>query len=193
MPCGALGDYSLVSLGGSSPFGTGGSGCLVLAFGENDLANHLESCDGRGYDTADGIYAPQLTDSLESLPDKLECIRQSYSRISGIMTRSDFWLQRGSGRQKSSFTGTVVTAQDEPQCNAAVESLVSAGLAAFVRRLHVHRKSCFEHGCRGLKNIENATAVAPRSFMVDIAGAVNAGRIEKLAAQMTVIAESIHA
>ena len=191
--CGTMGDYTLISLGESSVFGTGGSGCLVLAGKGNNMENHIRACEGGGYQTADDIYAAQLGDSVTKLPETLALAAKSFSHIAAIMTESDFWLQRGSGRQKSSCAGTVVTAQGEAQCEAALASFEAAGLSRYARRLHVHRKSCFEHGCRGLKNIENASAVAPRSFEVDILGAVNSGKFEELAAEMEYIARNIHA
>ena len=192
-PCGALGDYSVVSLGQSSVFGTGGSGCLVTAGIPGDLLVHTESCDGCGFQTADEMYAGGLLKSCDSISDTLETAAAAHADITRILKESDFWLQRGSGRQKSSCAGTVMIAQDEAHCQAAFASFQQAGLSRLARILHVHRRACFEHGCRGFKTIENASALAPRSIAVDIFGAINAGRLDDLTARMQYIADNIHA
>ncbi|MBQ9901561.1 MAG: DegT/DnrJ/EryC1/StrS family aminotransferase [Clostridia bacterium] len=191
-PSGSFGDYSLISLGNSSLFGTGGSGCLVTANGANELTALIETCDGSAWDTADGIYADRLLASAEELSGRLAANESALAEITSIMKESDFWLSRGGGRQKSSCCGTIVIAQSEAHCQAAVDCFEKKGLSDFVRKLHVHRRACFEHGCRGFKTLENASALAPRAFEVDIAGAVNAGKFDALTAQMTYIAKNIH-
>ena len=46
MECGRFGDYALISLGVSSVFGSGGSGCLVAANGANELRMNLVGLSG---------------------------------------------------------------------------------------------------------------------------------------------------
>lgn len=192
-PVGSAGDYSLISLGSSSVFGTGGSGTLLLCSKDFELSALQSICDGEGYGEADSAYAEALEASFGRISASLEAASAALRDITAIMKNSDFWLQRGGGRQKSACSGTVVIAQDETQCEAAIASLEAAGLGCFARRLHSHHKSCFEHGCRGFKTLDNATALAPRSFAVDINGAVNAGRLEELKAHMQYISDNIHA
>lgn len=191
-PCGGFGDYSLISLGKSSVFGTGGSGCLVTANGVNELGALIGSCDGCGWDSADGIYGDELLSSADQMETRLGANEAALAEITAVMKESDFWMSRGGGRQKSSCCGTIVIAQSESQCEAAVAGFEKAGLSEYVRKLHVHRRACFEHGCRGFKMLENASALAPRAFAVDIAGAVNSGRFADLKVQMRYVAETIH-
>ena len=190
--CGSFGDYSLISLGKSSLFGTGGSGCLVTANGANELGTLIGSCDGCGWDSADGIYGDELLASADRTESRLEANEAALAEITSVMKESDFWMSRGGGRQKSSCCGTIVIAQSESQCDAAVARFENAGLSEYVRKLHVHRRACFEHGCRGFKTLENASALAPRAFAVDIAGAVNSGRFADLIKQMRYVADNIH-
>ena len=190
--CGGFGDYSLISLGGSTVFRTGGNGCLVTANGANELGALIGSCDGFGWDSADDIYAEGLLASVDEMPARLAANEAALAEITSVMKESDFWLRRGGGRQKSSCTGTIVIAQSEAHCDAAVGSFEKKGLSDFVRKLHVHRRACFDHGCRGFKMLENASALAPRAFAVDIAGAVSAGKFDLLKAQMKYIADNIH-
>lgn len=191
--CGSFGDYSLISLGTSSVFGSGGSGCLVAANGANELASLIEVCDGSGWDTADGIYGKSLAGFSQTMPRTLADAESALAEITGIMKESDFWLRRAGGRQKSSCSATIVIAQSEAHCDAAVASFDAAGLSDLVRKLHVHRRACFEHGCRGFKSLENASALAPRAFSVDIFGALHSGRIPDLMKQLRFVAEKIHA
>ena len=190
--CGSFGDYSLISLGQSSVFGTGGSGCLVTANGVNELGALIGTCDGCGWDTADGMYADALLSALEAVPERLGANEAALAEISSIMKDSDFWMSRAGGRQKSSCCGTIVIAQNEAQCEAAVAGFDEAGLAAFAKRLHVHRRACFERSCRGFKMLENASALAPRAFAVNIAGAVSSGKLGELKEQMRYIVDNIH-
>ena len=178
--CGGFGDYSLISLGASSVFGTGGSGCLVTANGANELSSLIRGCDGSGWDTADEIYGESLLASLNSIPETLSGAQAVSVEISDAMKNSSFWLSRGGGRQKSACSSTVIVAQSEAQCDSAVASLEAAGFSDAVTRLHVHRRACFEYGCRGFKMLENASALAPRAFAVDIFGAFHSGRTGEL-------------
>ena len=191
--CGCFGDYSMISLGASSVFGTGGSGCLVMANGDNELHALIVPCDDLGWQSADDIYAEELFQSLETFPESLSRAETALAEITDIMKESDFWLRRGGGRQKSACSATVVIAQSEAQCEAAAACLASAGLSDLFRRLHVHRRACFEHGCRGFKALENASALAPRALVIDIFGAIHSGRLDGLKAQMKFIADNIHA
>lgn len=191
--CGGFGDYSLISLGTSSVFGTGGSGCLVTANGANEFGTLIGVCDGSGWDTADGIYGKSLEASLQKMPGTLAAAESALAEITGIMKDSDFWLRRGGGRQKSSCSGTVVIAQSEAQCDAALASFEAAGLPELAKKLHVHRRACFEHNCRGFKMLENASALAPRAFAVDIFGALHTDRIPALMKQLRHVAGKIRA
>lgn len=183
IPCGAVGDYSLISLGRSSVFGTGGNGCLVVSMHGNAFVRQLEACDGGGYQTADNIYADALAAAFERREEVLSACRKSAQRMEQALVHSDFWMQHGSGRQQSSYARMILIAQDAKQCEAAVASLEDAGLERYVQKLHAHRKSCFEYHCRGFKNIENAAALAPRALCIDLFGAYHAGDAEHLAGQ----------
>ena len=190
--CGGFGDYAMISLGASSVFGTGGSGCLIVTNGANEFRSLIETCDGAGWDSADEMYGEALLTSCDRIPLLLDEAESALAGIGGIMKGSDFWLSRGGGRKKSACSGTVVIAQSEAQCEKAVGSFGAAGLEDLVRRLHVHRRSCFEHGCRGFKTLENASALAPRSFAVDIFGALHTGRLDSLNKHLRYVAEKIH-
>lgn len=181
---GSAGDYAVISLGRSSVFGTGGSGCLLLCREDFELSRNLKFCDGEGYDTADAMYADALLAALDGIPAVLERTREAFAAVTEAMKDSDFWLQRGSGRHRSSCVGTVVIAQDEAQCQAAVAALEAAGLSDFVKRMHSHHKACFEHGCRGFKFLDNANALAPRAFTLDLMGALNAGQFDVLLSKL---------
>ena len=191
--CGGFGDYSLISLGGSSVFGTGGSGCLITANGANEFRSLIGVCDGSGWDTADEIYGKSLLASLKKMPQTLDGAEKALAEINEMMKGSDFWLRRGGGRQKSSCSATIVIAQSEADCDAAVAAFTSAGLSEYVKKLHVHRRACFEHSCRGFKTLDNASALAPRAFSVDIFHAMHSGKILDLMKQLRFVAEEIHA
>ena len=104
------------------------------------------------------------------------------------MKKSDFWMSRGGGRQKSSCSAAVLIAQSEACRDAAVAAMESGGMPEYVRKLHIHRRACFEHGCRGFKTLENASALAPRAFAVDIFRALHTGKVDRL---KDVLAESV--
>ena len=173
-PFGTVGDYSLISLGRSSVFGTGGNGCLVAAMGDNSLSDVLlaKEC-GSGYQSIDEIYGEPLVNSVENMENILQKSRDTAKAIDDIISGSDFWLQRGRGKQKSSFGKITVIAREEENSRAALEAFEKAGLSDYVSPLHAHRKSCFNGSCRGLKDIINAAAIAPRSFSIDIFKAIH--------------------
>lgn len=193
LPCGSVGDYSLISLGRSSAFGTGGSGALVISFGESPLRDGIAFCDGDAYQSIDEIYGEALLTAFDGLDRVLERSRAAAKHIDDVLSDSDFWIQRGSNnRQKSSFGALAIIAQSEEHGARAVAFLQNAGLAAYVRPLHVHRRACFDKGCRGFKTIENAAALAPRAFRVDIFGALHAGELDGLMAAVDKMAKEIH-
>ena len=190
--CGAVGDYSLISLGSSSVFGTGGSGCLIAVNDGSSFGENIMGCDGSGYQYADGIYANALLEAADNMETVLSRSRETVKIWEEILSDSDFWIQRGSGRQKSSFGKLAIIGQSAEHAAAAVKSFASAGLLGFVSPVHVHHKSCFRHGCGGFKNINNAEAVAPRAFSVDLFGAIHAGKIEGLTQHIRYIADNLH-
>ena len=188
MECGRFGDYALISLGVSSVFGSGGSGCLVAANGANEFGRLIGVCDGSGWDTADEIYGQELLDSLQKIPRVLSEAESAVVDITDTVKKSDFWMSRGGGRQKSSCSAAVLIAQSEACRDAAVAAMESVGMPEYVRKLHIHRRACFEHGCRGFKTLENASALAPRAFAVDIFRALHTGKVDRL---KDVLAESV--
>lgn len=188
MECGRFGDYALISLGVSSVFGSGGSGCLVAANGANEFGRLIGVCDGSGWDTADEIYGQELLDSLQKIPRVLSEAESAVVDITDTVKKSDFWMSRGGGRQKSSCSAAVLIAQSEACRDAAVAAMESGGMPEYVRKLHIHRRACFEHGCRGFKTLENASALAPRAFAVDIFRALHTGKVDRL---KDVLAESV--
>ena len=190
--CGSAGDYAFVGLGGSSVFATGGTGCLLLAYGDYPLSETLISCDGSGYQAADEIYAAPLAAALDSLDERLEGLRDAFFGIKNALRDSDFWVQRCGGRYTPSCAAAVYVAPDESLRDAALECFRNAGLGDLVSPLHAHHKSCFEKCGRGLKTLDNASALAPRSWIADIAGAVNSGRIAALTDCFRLVAENIH-
>lgn len=192
-PCGSVGDYALISLGRSSVFGTGGSGALVMSFGESPLGEGIDFCDGDGYQSVDDGYGEALLTAFDSMDGVLERSRTAAGRIDEALADSDFWIQRGgNNRQKSSFGALAVIAQSEEHSGRAVEFLQKTGAAAYVKPLHVHRRGCFDKGCRGFKTVENAIALAPRAFRVDIFGALHAGEAERLIAAVEEMGREIH-
>ncbi len=190
--CGAVGDYSMISLGRSSVFGTGGSGSLIVVNDGTNFNDKITCCDGSNYQHADDIYADALLDAADRMEIVLAASREAAGIWEEILSDSDFWVQRGSGRQKSSFGRLVIIGQSGQHAAAAVDSFASAGLSQFVRPVHVHTKSCFKHGCGGFKNINNASAIAPRAFTVDLFGAIHAGRLERLTDHIRFVAEHFH-
>ena len=190
--CGCFGDYSLISLGTSSVFGTGGSGCLALANGKYELGALIAICDGNGWDSADEIYADELLRSFDEIPRRLAQAEAALDDIREILRESDFWLRRGGGKQKSSCSGTVIVARGETSCEVALIRFAAAGLSRYARALHAHHRSCFERSCRGFKALENASVLAPRAFALDIFGAINAGKIDEVKKCLKNIADNIH-
>lgn len=190
--CGAVGDYSLISLGRSSVFGTGGSGSLVVVNDGTNFNDKLISCDGSSYQCADEIYADALLEAADGMERVLASSREAAGMFEEIFSDSDFWVQRGSGRQKSSFGRLAIIGQSAQHAAAAVDSFTSAGLSDLVRPVHVHTKTCFKHGCGGFKNINNASAVAPRAFSVDLFGAFHTGRLERLTEHIRYVAGTFH-
>lgn len=179
--CGSAGDYALISLGGSSVFGTGGNGALVVSMGDSPLTDGIRFCDGETYQTVDPIYGEKLLSAYDRMDDTLLQSRAAAKAIDDALADSDFWIQRGgNSRQKSSFGALAMIAQSDGHCERAVAFLKGEKLGDFVRPLHVHRRACFDKGCRGFKNIENAGALAPRAFRVDIFGALHTGRMDEL-------------
>ena len=190
--CGAVGDYSLISLGRSSVFGTGGTGSLVVVNDGTDFTDKIAGCDGSSYQSADDFYTDALLEAADGMDRVLASGREAAAVLEDILAESDFWVQRGSGRQKSSFGRLAVIGQSEQHAMAAAESFASAGLSEFVRPVHVHTRSCFKHGCGGFKNINNAAAVAPRAFSVDLFGAIHAGRLAPLTEHIRYVADTFH-
>lgn len=190
--CGSVGDYSIIGLGDSTVFRTGGSGCLLTASAGNPLSEHMKSCDLAGYQSADRIYADELINALDALPGRLEENLRVLGEFEKILSESDFWIQRYSGRQKPSGTAAVIVAPGTELREAALQCMSDAGLFGYARKLHAHTKSCFDRCGRGLKNIENATAIAPRAFAVDIGQAANDGALPELLNCFRNIAENIH-
>lgn len=181
VPCGSVGDYSLILLGSSSVFGTGGSGALVASFGESPLRDGIVFCDGDEYQSIDEVYGESLLTAFDGMERVLESSRAAAGKIDDVLSDSDFWIQRGgNSRQKSSFGALAVIAQSEEHGARAVDFLRQAGFAAYVNPLHVHRRACFDKGCRGFKNIENAAALAPRAFGLNLFGAYHAGVLDRL-------------
>lgn len=192
IPCGSAGDYSLVSLGKSSVFGTGGSGAMVFSFGESPLCDGIVFCDGDEYQPIDDIYGEKLNQAFDRIDDVLTESRAAALTIDDALSDSDFWIQRGgNSRQKSAFGKLAIIAQSDEHCARAVDFLTGAGLAPYVKPLHVHRRACFDKGCRGFKTIENAAALAPRAFCVDIFGALHAGALDRLTAGIVGMAKEI--
>ena len=163
-------------------------GCLVAANGANEFGRLIGVCDGSGWDTADEIYGQELLDSLQKIPRVLSEAESAVVDITDTVKKSDFWMSRGGGRQKSSCSAAVLIAQSEACRDAAVAAMESVGMPEYVRKLHIHRRACFEHGCRGFKTLENASALAPRAFAVDIFRALHTGKVDRL---KDVLAESV--
>ena len=130
MECGRFGDYALISLGVSSVFGSGGSGCLVAANGANEFGRLIGVCDGSGWDTADEIYGQELLDSLQKIPRVLSEAESAVVDITDTVKKSDFWMSRGGGRQKSSCSAAVLIAQSEACRDAAVAAMDRASMSA---------------------------------------------------------------
>ena len=101
--CGAVGDYSLISLGRSSVFGTGGTGSLVVVNDGTDFTDKIAGCDGSSYQSADDFYTDALLEAADGMDRVLASGREAAAVLEDILAESDFWVQRGSGRQKSSF------------------------------------------------------------------------------------------
>lgn len=183
--CGSSGDYSLISLGGSSLFGTGGSGSLLIANGTNAAGECLDSglC-GDTYQSIDKIYADNLIDSLEKADDVLSQSKAVVSEIDALTAEHDSWIQRGGKQQKSSFGSIAVITREEDECKRIVESLGETEAARFVKPMHAHVRGCFGNASRGYKDIVNGTSIAPRAFILDIFGAVHNGSTEMLIEQL---------
>lgn len=184
--CGTTGDYTLMSLGKSSVFGTGGSGSLLIANGTNAADEYLcsESC-GDTYQSVDEIYAGSLVDSLNKFNDILVQSKSAVNEIDAIAAEYDCWIQRGGGKQKSSFGSITVITRDEADCKRIVAALGQTDAANYVKPLHAHVRNCFlNNRCRGFKDIVNGTAIAPRAFSVDIFGTVHNGGASNLIEQL---------
>lgn len=191
--CGSAGDYALFSLGSSSLLGTGGSGALVTAYGDSPLEQGISFCDGDAYQGIDPLYGESLLNALERTEEVLSQSRAAADAINDALSGSDFWTQRpANSRQKSSCGALAVVGQSEEHCLRAVEFMGHDGLAPFVSQLHVHRRACFEKGCRGFRDVENAMAIAPRAFRVDLFGALHAGRLEALVDRAARMGREIH-
>lgn len=189
--CGSVGDYSIISLGRSSVFGTGGSGSLLIAMGDNALCDKLENPEcGSGYQSVDDIYGESLLESAESIPSVIGKSRAMAAEIDKILTDSDWWLQRGGGRQKSSYGKIAVITQDEASRCSALSAFKAEGFAKYVKPVHAHHRACFDRGCRGFKDIVNAAAIAPRAFSVDLFEAIHNSDTERLIEQFNVIVKS---
>ncbi|MBQ5544194.1 MAG: DegT/DnrJ/EryC1/StrS aminotransferase family protein [Clostridia bacterium] len=190
--CGTLGDYALLSLGQSSVFGTGGNGALVCSMGDSPLTEGISFCDGDGYQSVDPFYGEALLAAWDKQDSILAQSRSHADSLSKVLADSDFWVQRGSNqRQKSSFGSLTVIAQSEEHRDRAYAFLEKEGMGDFVRPLHVHSRSCFEKGCRGLKEIENAAALAPRSIRLDLFGAIHANAMLRLLAAVDAMGKQI--
>lgn len=191
IPCGSVADYSLISLGSSSVFGTGGSGTLVVSLGESPLRDGIVFCDNDEYQSIDDIYGERLLRAFDNIDSVLEKSRSAAKMMNDALSASDFWTQRGGNKQKSSFGALAMIAQSEEHCARAIEFLNDAGYGRYVKPLHVHRRACFDKACRGFKNIENAAALAPRAFRVDIFAALHAGGLDGLIAGIESMAKEI--
>ncbi|MBQ1411863.1 MAG: DegT/DnrJ/EryC1/StrS aminotransferase family protein [Clostridia bacterium] len=190
--CGTSGDYALLSLGASSVFGTGGSGALIVSMGDSPLTEGISFCDGEGYQSVDPCYGETLLAAWNERDSVLAQSRAHAASLTQSLADSDFWVQRGSNqRQKSSFGSLAVISQSEEHRDRALAFLEKEGMSRFVRTIHVHSRSCFDKGCRGLKEIENATALAPRSIRLDIFGAIHADAMPALCAAVEAMGKQI--
>lgn len=193
IPCGSVGDYSLISLGDSSVFGTGGSGSLVVSLGGSPLSEGMTFCDGAEYQPIDGIYGENLLTGFYQMDDLLEKSRAAAKQINDIISDSDFWIQRrGNSRQIGSFGATAIIAQSEDHCSRAIEFLNNEGLEGYIKPLHVHKRTCFGKACRGFDNIENAALIAPRAFIIDIFAALHSGNIDRVMQSIENMAKKIY-
>ncbi len=182
--CGTTGDYSLIMLGGSSVFGTGGNGSLLLANGTNSAAEYItaNAC-GEMYQSVDEIYAGALVDSLDKFDETLNQSKEIANEIDDIAAEFECWVQRGGNKQKSSFGSIVVITQEESKCRQIVNVLGESDVAQYVKPVHAHVRNCFGNTSRGFKDIVNGTSIAPRAFILDIFGAVHSGHADKLIEQ----------
>jgi dTDP-4-amino-4,6-dideoxygalactose transaminase len=189
MPCGAVGDYSIITLGHSSVFGTGGAGSILAAMDGNVLSRNIENAEcGSGYQSVDEIYGENLEASADNVEAVLDKSRAVADKIEKALADSDFWVQRGNGRQKSSYGKITVIAQYESECADALSTFEKSGLLQYVRQVHVHNRNCFDRGCRGFKDISNAAAIAPRAFSADIFMAIHNSDADRLIEQFAAIA-----
>lgn len=183
--CGMSGDYSLIMLGGSSVFGTGGRGSLLVANGTNAAGEYLD-CDlcGETYQSIDDIYADKLAALPDNFDDVLARSRAAANEIDAISAEYDCWIQRGSGKQKSSFGSIAVITREEAECMKIVTSLGQTEAERYVKPLHAHVRGCFDNASKGFKDIVNGTSIAPRAFRLDIFGALHNGDIDMLIEQL---------
>lgn len=183
--CGMSGDYYLMMLGGSSVFGTGGSGSLLIANGTNAASEYIvpDSCGG-AYQSVDEIYADKLVDSLDKFDDVLAQSKAAADKIDALTAEHDCWVQRGGKQQKSSFGSIAVITREEAECKRIVAALGETDAARYVRPLHAHVRGCFGNTARGFKDIVNGTSIAPRAFSLDIFGALHNGDVEMLIEQL---------
>lgn len=183
--CGMSGDYSLIMLGDSSIFGTGGNGSLLVANGTNAAGEYLNSdlC-GETYQTIDAIYADKLAASPDKFDDLLAQSRAAVNEIDAAAAEYDCWIQRGSGKHKSSFGSIAVITRDKAERNRIVASLGETEAACYVNPLHSHVRGCFDGISRGFKDVVNGASLAPRAFRLDIFGALHNGEANMLIEQL---------
>lgn len=191
-PCGSVGDYALLSLGSSSLFGTGGSGSLLIANKPNTAEEYLRkpSC-GNMYQSADGYYGEALCDWFDKASDTLVKSSEVVAALDDMLAEYDCWIQRGSGRQKSSCGSIAVVARDDVHCKKIIEALSETEFAVYIKPVHIHTRGCFDNACKGLKDIVNAAAIAPRAFTIDIFGALHCGKSDELVGKLKEILQSI--
>lgn len=192
MPCGSVGDYALVSLGSSSLFGTGGSSSLLIANKPNSAEEYLlkPSC-GSLYQSVDEMYGDALRNSLGKASDTLAESGKIAAVLDDMLAEYDCWIQRGSGRQKSSCGSVAVVSRDDVHCKKIVEALSGTEFAVYAKPVHTHTRGCFDNACKGFKDTLNASAIAPRAFVLDIFGAVHSGNADALSNKLKEILQLI--
>ncbi len=183
--CGSVGDYSLISLGASSAFGTGGVGALLVSNCQDTMKDGVKDTEcGRIYHAADEIYGDSLCESVEKIPELLEKSAEFAANVREILSEKGCWLQYEKSRQKSSYGSITVISSEKENSDKLVEALADSGFSHHIRRLHLHKRQCMDGVSTGISDMDNAGQIEPRAFTVDVFGLLHSGKeadfIEKM-------------
>lgn len=189
--CGSIGDYALISLGGSTAFASGGKGALLIANGDNAAEEFLyeEKC-GSMYQSADEYYGSQLCEGFDSLDERLEQSRGLAKELEALADGCDCWIQRGSNRFKSSYGSLAVVAQDKEHCREIMSALQAEDFGRYVSFAHSHVRGCFDRAFRGAKDITNSLAISQKCFIIDVFLLINEGKTSEFKAFFEKMADS---